>query len=208
MARLTRDQVEALTILFDTFAIKDQRKYYEKAINRYRKSGAQVNRLRAYFSLFTGLAAALAGLIVQTSFVPGARCNVAGGIPSDCTFLTGITALLSIIAVAAPALGGALGTLADLYQWDRLTSIYENALDTLGIADAYSPDSEIDDLATYRASMNAFSQGTLNVMEDEAAQWGQLVRQPEEISKFIDAEREKVQRNEDFLRRQGASSGG
>jgi len=208
MARLNRDQMEALSILFDTFALKDQRKYYDKTIQRNRNAGSQVNRIRAFFSLLTGLSAALAGLIVQTSFVSGGHCNAGGGLPSDCAFLTAITAFLSIFAVVAPAIGGAFGTLADLYQWDRITSIYENALETLGVADAYSPDPEIDNDSTYRASLNAFAQGTINVMEDEAAQWGQLVRPPEEIEKFIAAEQEKVERTEEMLRRAGGAPQG
>jgi hypothetical protein len=74
--------------------------------------------------------------------------------------------------------------LADLYQWDRLVTVYSAALENIEVADARSPDPEMDDLS-YRAALNAYMDGTLSVMRDESAQWGQLIRTPAQIEKFL-----------------------
>lgn len=188
MARLTRDQMRALNILFDEFALHDQESYYQRTLEKYRKSASQVNRIRAFFAFLAGLAAALAGLTVQSVFASPVRCAtpIAAENHLYCGAMGVLVIVASVLAVIAPALGGAFSTLADLYQWDRLITIYENARDTLKVADAYSPDDEMPDVE-YRASLIAFAHGALNVMQDEAAQFGQLIRQPERIEQYIAA---------------------
>jgi hypothetical protein len=198
MARLDRKRIEALDKLFDEFALKDQRTYYQSRIGRYRTAAGQINLIKASFAFVAGLSAALAGLIVQSSLLAEGRCGVTPIPDADqlyCEGLNTLVAVLAILAVVAPAIGGAFNTLADLYQWDRLVTVYDNALRNLAIADARSPDPEMDDL-TFRASLNAYTQGTLTVMEDEAAQWGQLIRTPEQIESFIEAEREKLRQQD------------
>jgi PHP family Zn ribbon phosphoesterase len=86
----------------------------------------------------------------------------------------------------APAIGAAFTTLADLFQWDRQTQIYDTALENLEVADAQSPLASMNDIE-YQAALNAFSEGTLTVMRDETTQWGQLIRTPESLQKYIDA---------------------
>lgn len=97
-----------------------------------------------------------------------------------------------LMAVVAPALGGAFSTLADLYQWDRQVMLYEDALKNMAIADARSPDPEMDDM-TYELAMKAYAFGSLSVMYDEAAQWGQIVRTPQQIDEFIERARARAE---------------
>jgi len=110
-----------------------------------------------------------------------------------CTTTKVIVGILMVTAVVAPALGAASNTLADLYQWDRMTAIYDAALENIEVADAQSPYDDMDDL-TYRASLRAMIEGTLTVMSDETAQWGQSVRTPVQLDKFVEEERAKLER--------------
>jgi hypothetical protein len=175
-----RKHMEALYQIFNRFALDDQRRYYRNTRDRYRLAANQVNQIRAFFALLTGISAALSGLIVQS----GQRMDGLNLV----TVVLGASLLISIIG---PALGGAFGTLADLYQWDRLLNIYDSGLENIEVADSRSPDSEMPD-DVYWASLRAFTEGTLNIMRDETAQWGQLIRTPEQITQFIEAEQAKV----------------
>ncbi|MBX3085373.1 MAG: hypothetical protein KF716_27310 [Anaerolineae bacterium] len=179
MATLTRDESEALYRLFNRFALEDQRNYYRTIIAKSRTAARQVNQLRAVFALLTGLSSALAGLIVAT--------DAGAGNPATAT----IVVTLLVIAIVTPIIGSAFGTLGDLYQWDRLTTVYEGALQNIEVADALSPDSEDDD-KNYTAALRAFAEGTLSVMRDESAQWGQLIRPPRQIEEFLQAEARKA----------------
>lgn len=190
---IERKRAEMLHSLFNEFSLADQRSYYAQQVQRNRTAATQVNRIRATFALFTGLASAMAGLIV---LLHDSTCPISDGgasVNPDCTWvLVGVNVLL-LIAVVAPAIGGAFGTLADLFQWDRLVKIYEVALENLEVADAKSPLDEMPD-ARYAISLKAYSEGVLAVMRDETAQWGQVIRTPESIERFIEREMERVQR--------------
>jgi hypothetical protein len=179
--------------LFNTFALEDQRRYYQVSIDKNRQAARQVGKLRAICSLLAGLAAAIGGFIVQSSMADGqcAAASSAAASAASCGGLQLVVGILLFVAIVAPVFGGALGTLADLFQWDKLVTIYDAARDSLEVADARSPIAEMDDL-TYLASLRAFAEGTLAVMRDETAQWGQLIRTPEQIDKFIDEERAKA----------------
>src|SRR5579859_886614 len=184
-----RDYLEGLYQVFRKFMLEDQRKYYQKTMDRYETSAKQVNTIRAGLSLLTGIAAALVGLIVVSQ--PYNQCFV---LPlsqvEQCGAIRGIVMFLMVVAIVAPALGGAFGTLADLYQWDRVRTIYQASLENIGVANAFRPDPDMDQ-ATYRASLRAYTEGTLNVMRDESAQWGQLIRTPEQLDRFIAEETAK-----------------
>ncbi len=190
MPELTRKQTEALYELFDQFALDDQRNYYRSAVSTYRDSATSVNRFRAAFSFLTGFASALAGLLVLTALPGNGQCAPGN---TNCTVITILVFILLVIAIVAPVIGGAFGSLADLYQWDRLVTVYSNALENIEVADAASPDPAMDDLK-YRASLNAYASGTLQVMRDESAQWGQLIRTPPQIEEFLAKEAEKARR--------------
>ncbi len=224
MPPLERKHTEALYALFKDAALEDQRRYYQRAVKRNRNAASQVNRLRALFALLTGLASALAGLIVAQSAAMGGieACNptvlraIAAGAPAveiqttltpeeeaaiqsgqgapipDCTAINTVVPLLLVVAVVAPALGAAFTTLADLYQWDRLITVYDVALENLEVADAQSPVPSMDDLV-YRAALRAYTEGTLSVMRDETAQWGQLIKTPESLDAFVAQEATKAQ---------------
>lgn len=209
-----RERLEALYEVFKVVALEDQRRYYRYRIDRCRRAAGQVNLLRAFFALLTGLASALAGLIIATaagtslvsqcaldrltpiaaSAAAGATLDVAATAANisavtadlDCSLVNVVVPLLLVVAVVAPAVGAAFTTLADVFQWDRQTQIYDTALENLEVADAQSPLTAMNDIE-YQAALNAFSEGTLTVMRDETTQWGQLIRTPESLQKYIDA---------------------
>jgi hypothetical protein len=183
---LTRKQMEALYEVFNSFALEDQRSYYRTAVTKFRRSASQVNLFRASFSFLTGFASALAGLLVMAN--SSGQC---GATDSGCTAVGVLVFLLLIIAIVAPVLGGAFSNLADLYQWDRLTTVYSAALENIEVADALSPDAEMPD-DRYRRSLQVYGTGTLQVMRDESAQWGQLIRTPTNIEKFLAEEEERA----------------
>lgn len=176
--------------LFNKFALNDQRSYYEKTRERFQISALQVNRIRALLGLFTGMCAALAGLIVQIYFVNQDQCNADG---TFCGFLQALVTFLTILAVVLPAFAALFNTLADLYQWDRQIEVYDSASKTLEVADAQSPLPEETD-AEYRAALVAYAEGTLSVMSDETAQWGQSIRTPRQLEAFIEASRQQTGR--------------
>lgn len=183
-----RQELEARYKLFDKFAVKDQKAYYEKTIQKNRRAGVQINRYRAGFAFLTGLCSALVGLIVQTTFVDSATCGtLAQSPPGSCDFLSAFAMFLAVMAVVLPAIGTFFSTLGDLYQWDKMTSIYDAALENLEVADSLSPSEKIPENETevYEASVMAFAEGTLNVMRDETAQWGQSIRTPAQIEEFL-----------------------
>jgi hypothetical protein len=180
MEMTDRKEMQARYHLFDEFALKDQKRYYERTIEKNRKSAAQVNFYRAIFALLTGLFAALAGIITATTSEDSSWIYIAGA--------------CAVLAVVLPALGGAFSTLADLYQWDKLNTIFESALENMEVADALSPSEKIIDDVVFRASTRAYAEGALTVMSDETAQWGQSIRTPSQIESFVAEERAKVER--------------
>ena len=182
MTQFNRKDYEARYALFNRFALNDQRNYYSRTIDKHRLADGQVNRIRATLALITTLSSALAGLLILNNFTAGQQCEVITA--GYCANLQGFIAFLVILSVAMPALGGFFTSLADLYQWDRLISIYEAAIENIEVADARSPLEEMDDI-DYLASLQAFSEGTLQVMSDETAQWGQSIRTPRAIEEFV-----------------------
>lgn len=194
MKPMSQADLEARYQLFNKFALADQRTYYKKTMGIFRKSAAQVNGLRAASAFLTGAAAALAGLLVQIYFVDGASCGANALNPGDnCQMMRMLVSFLAGMAIVMPIVGTIFGTLADLYQWDRLTTIYEAATENLVLADALSPRPQ-DKGVVYRAKLRAFAEGTLVVMEDETAQWGQAIRTPESLDRFIAEEKARAAR--------------
>jgi hypothetical protein len=194
---LLRKDLEARYELFEQFALQDQRRYYSSISKRHRTAASQVNRVRAGLSLLTGLAAAAAALIVQSAFVPGAICyvseaNPTASFPPQCGLLQQLTGIFTVMAIALPAFGALFSTLADLYQWDRLITIYDAALQNIEVADAQSPDETVPDDVTYRAAFLAYTEGTLSVMSDETAQWGQAIRTPAQLETYLSRAEERA----------------
>lgn len=188
--------LKARYLLFDKFALKDQKQYYKRTIHKYRRAAAQVNQFRAFFSLLTGISAAAAGLIVQTSFTEGTTCNATiANVPDNCNEWKLAVIILAAFAIVLPAIGAIFSTLADLYQWDKLSDIFEVALQNLEVADSLSPSPNMPDeeIEIFGASVRAFAQSTLDVMSDETAQWGQSIRTPAQIEHFIEAERQRAE---------------
>lgn len=190
-----RTYLEALNTVFDRFALKDQLSFYRNANARNAAAARQVNKIRASLALLTGLSAALAGLLVQTTLPVGAdqKCfaaDVSGagvpffGMTLSCGVLQAVIIISLVATVVMPAFAAAFNILSDLYQWDRLLVFYEQAIEKATVADALSPVPEMDD-RVYAAALRAFSEGTLGVMADETAQWGQLIRTPPTIEQFL-----------------------
>jgi len=196
MTMMNREDLKARYELFEKFALEDQRSYYQRTIAKHKKAAQQVNVIRASVALSTAICAALVGLI-SAFYFSGAQplCELPLTDESS-AFCSGIyifTFILIVLAIGLPALGGFFNSLADLYQWDRLIAIYDSAVENIEVADARSPDDEMDDL-NYRASLRAFAEGTLQVMSDETAQWGQSIRTPPALEKFVDDEIELATR--------------
>jgi len=173
-----RNYQRAVYEIFHEFALEDQQSYYARKMNDNRAAARTVNFWRAFFSFMAGVASALMALIVGVS---GVDCTV-GVVSFTCVGL----GTLAIVSVVAPAIGAAFTTLGDLYQWDRTSAIYEVAIENLKVADAESPDEGEDD-AAYRAALVAYTMGTLQVMKDETAQWGTLIRTPQQLENFVNS---------------------
>jgi hypothetical protein len=192
MANLSRKELEVRYEMFDKFSLVDQRAYYLRTIEKHDDASSQVNRIRAMISLFTGISSAIAGLVVAVYFTSNGSCaQTVDILPEHCLYLGVLVDAAILLSVALPALGGFFGTLADLYQWDRQISIYKAAAESVEVADAHSPYDEMDD-ETYRASLIAYAQGTLQVMSDETAQWGQSIRTPKGLEAYVKEAREKA----------------
>lgn len=195
MTDLTRKDLEARYVLFEYFALRDQRNYYSRTIKKYDDAASQVNNIRATVSLFTGIAAALAGLLAQAYFTTTGICyadpDVIETIPVWCSQVSIVINIAIILSVALPAINGLFNTLADLFQWDKQISIYKNALENIEVADAHSPIDDMDD-EHFLASILAYTEGTLQVMSDESSQWGQSIRTPKGIQAYIEEAKEKA----------------
>lgn len=165
--KFSREEMIARYHLMNRYVLEDQRSYYNRAITKNEKSAKGVNFLRALFTLAAGIASLLAAFLADS--------------PPELNWLV---SLLVIVAVVAPTMGSAFTTLADLYQWERLTAIYQTARKSLAIADALSPLEEMPD-EIYLASLDAFSESTLRVMKDESAQWGQVIKTPERLREYV-----------------------
>lgn len=101
--------------------------------------------------------------------------------------------VFTIAAIVLPAFGALFSTLADLYQWDRLITIYDAALENIEVADANSPEDIIEEDSTYRAALTAYTEGTLSVMSDETAQFGQAIRTPPQLEQFLEQSRKRAE---------------
>lgn len=174
---LKREDLEVRYKMFDRFALEDQRNYYKVISQRYRLANSQVNRFRALLAFLTGFSAAGASLLVQAG-----------------SSVEWLIALFTIFAIVLPAFGALFSMLADLYQWDRLITIYDAASENIEVADAQSPDDGITDEVTYRAALMAYAEGTLSVMSDETAQWGQAIRTPAQLEKYLDDAKRHTER--------------
>jgi hypothetical protein len=130
---------------------------------------------------------------IDNETVQAALTALSNSDAANCGFIEGVVNFLMIMAVVAPAIGGAFTTLASLYQWDRTVSIYEGALDNLEVADSQSPLDDMDDL-TYKAALRAYVENTLRVMAEETSQWGQSVRTPPDLEAFVEEEKRKAAR--------------
>jgi hypothetical protein len=189
MAESRQTELKARGMLFDKYALKDQLHYYEDTVKRNEKALRQVNQIRATLSLLTGLASAMAALITQIALTQGAICHADVIATSairnaSCPWIRGFMLACIVASIVLPAIGGFFNSLMDLFQWDRLISIYESATENIRRADSLSPDDEQPE-DEYVQSYYDYVHGTLQVMSDETAQWGQSIRAPQSTENFV-----------------------
>jgi len=189
----SRYSAEALNLLFTERAFEDQRGYYEQKTRRNSRAAKQITTLRAFFAFFAGLASASATLLfaLKASGTCSADPAIAGSATAWCPVLNGLLVALPIFSIVFPVLGAAFHTLTDLYQWDRLTTVYETALENLTSAGAKAPPPRIAN-TIYERYVQIYALNTLAVMRDEAGQWGQLVKAPEETAAFLAGAQERI----------------
>lgn len=168
--------------LFLDHAFRDQRTYYESQVTRNRVAAGQVNILRATMTFLAGLTSALAGYIVYDLLSPGGLCNA--NEPDICGTMQTLLPVLPFLSIILPAIGAGLTTLGDLYQWERLSTIYDEALKNLEVADAQSPKPNMAP-DEYQHWLRIYALGTLSVMRDETAQWGQSIKTPAALDDYL-----------------------
>lgn len=183
--------------LFEKSALNDQRNFYNFVREKNQAAARQVNQTRAGLAFGAGVSAAMAGTIAQIYFANGACGTEMVNKPITCNPLQGIIVVLTVLSVALPALAALFNTLADLYQWDRTTEIYEIASQTIEYADALSPVEQEDDVA-YRTALIKCAEATLAVMQDEQTQWGRSMRTPSQLDEFV---KEQVRKTESSAKR-------
>lgn len=196
MPNFSREDFLTRYYVFDQFALNDQRNYYKLRKEEYRKASVQVNRFRAMFSALTGISAALAVFVLTVGgFTGNGVCSV-NPIPSECFGAQALASFLAVCSIVLPGIASFFSMLADLFQWDRFSDIYESASNNLERADAQLTDPEmIPDEVFFRAAYTAYVSGTLEVMSSETSQWGQVNNTVPSIEAFIEAQRQKDERN-------------
>lgn len=178
---LNRKDMEARYRLFDHFALSDQRTYYKRKTDDFRTSRLQVNRWRAGSSLATVVTTSMTAVLAPQAF--NDACIASG----ECFQLQLVVGLLAALSIIFPAIGGFFGALLSLYQWDKFVHIYSSADENLEVADAHMNNIEtIPDDERFIGSYLAYTEGTLDVMASETAQWGQTVKTPAQIEAFIE----------------------
>lgn len=185
MAKFNKSDFKIRYELFDKYALKDQELYYDKVIRRSDLASSQVNFIRASLALFTGIASAVAAVVAQAYLV--GECNP----QAFCNTMEGIVIFAVIISILLPAIGGFFSSLADLYQWERISTIYDSAKRNIKVADAMSPHDE-EEYKEYVSSFAAYVNGTLQVMSDETAQWGQSIQEPQKTKTFREQARKRA----------------
>jgi len=168
--------------LFQKFALNDQRSFYVRTVERYEAAAKDVNRIRALLALLTGFCSALATVFASLYFTNNKVCSTED-LSNFCSTLHFVVQTAIVFSVALPALGAFFNMLSDLYQWDRLTPLYEEADRALVSADALSPLPD-QDLVDYLANYLAYANRTLDVMQDETTQWGLSITEPKGIEDY------------------------
>jgi hypothetical protein len=184
-----RYTAEALNLLFTERAYEDQAEYYEQRTRRNKLSVKQVTALRATLAFFAGLSSASATLLftfkVRSGCPTFAAIDLAKVVPgAECSVLSAVLIALPIFCIVFPALGAAFHTLSDLYQWERLGTVYETAMANLKSAGAKAPLPSMSNTA-YDKLLEIYALNTLAAMRDEATQWGQLIKAPDATTTFI-----------------------
>jgi len=197
MPNFSREDMFARYYVFDRFALDDQRTYYKLRKEEYRKASVQINRFKALFSALTGISAALAVFVLTIGGFTGDGTCSAAVRPDSCLPAQTVASFLAICSIVLPGIASFFSMLADLFQWDRFADIYESAANNLERADAQLTDPEmIPDETFFRAAYTAYVSGTLEVMTSETSQWGQVSTAVPSIESFIEAQRQKDERNQ------------
>jgi len=196
MPNFSREDLTTRYTVFDRFALDDQRNYYKFRKEEYRLASVQVNRFKALFSALTGISAALAVFVLTVGgFTGNGVCSEVTR-PDSCLGPQAFASFLAICSIVLPGIASFFSMLADLFQWDKFSDIYESAANNLERADAQLTDPDmIPDETFFRAAYTAYVSGTLEVMSSETSQWGQVSNTVPSIESFIEAQRQKDERN-------------
>jgi hypothetical protein len=191
-----RYNAEALNLLFSERAFEDQEEYYAQRTRRNNLAAKQVTSLRATLAFFAGLSSAAATLLFtfkESSGCPRFVEIQLGKVTPDpgCAVLNALLVALPIFCIVFPALGAAFHTLSDLFQWERLGTVYGTAMANLKSAGAKAPLPRMSNSA-YDRLLEIYALNTLAVMRDEATQWGQLIKAPEATTSFIAGAEERA----------------
>lgn len=189
-----REELEARYKIFDKFALGDQRNYYIRKTDSFRKARGQVNMIRASMGLATVIATVFAITMAPQAF--GDACtNVSETVLAGCRQMQVWTSIAAGLSIIFPAIGGFFGALQGVYQWDKFVQIYKDAQESLEAADAQLTNrtGDIDD-ERFIAAYIAYTEGTLEVMASETSQWGQSVKTPAQIEAFVKRQVERASR--------------
>jgi hypothetical protein len=181
---LKPEHVRVLIKIFDEFCENDQLQYYKRKHKLYEKAQLEVTGLRAFCALLAGLGSALVFFVS-----PQLQGNTDG---------KGVLIMIAIVGVAfsiiGPALAAAFSTVSDLYQWRRFSEVFRDAWKSMERANGEEPVRPSSDALVLRAQLDRYVNTTLAVMEDETKQFGQFLRSPEDIEKFVKQAEERVER--------------
>jgi hypothetical protein len=193
MSKLSRKEMEIRYRLFQKANLQDYRNYATRVVSRTSKAEGQLVSLKALFALLAGLAAALAGFVVQNWYLNGGAC-VTEPIADYCGNLQILVGLLTIATIVFPAIAALFNTLIELYQFDDLVPVYEMTTENLEIVDSLAPLQEMDD-SVYEASLRTYGESTLRVMREETRRFEQAARiKPEQLERFVASQRAKAAR--------------
>lgn len=167
-----RERMKALNAIFENHALNDQISFYQKKSQRSRRAFYQSNTMRAIFAFLGGLASAIVAALSNA--------------PEEV-----VTAFV-MVAIIAPALATAVATYSSVYDWERLAKIYRDALNNVYLADALSPREEMTDEEFYMY-LTAYTDAVLDIMHEETAQFGNMIRSSQQIQDFLDKSRQRAQ---------------
>ncbi|MBK8024700.1 MAG: DUF4231 domain-containing protein [Chloroflexi bacterium] len=167
--RYDRETDESYERIFYEFMLNDTRSFYHSKIRSYRQAARECGLIGA-FALLVGSIATAAAAILSPNAPDLATCG-----DLLCQLHASISPLLVLVTLMSAGIAIFFFMLPLLQQWERRIVTFETSLENLEVADAYSPVPQMDDRA-FRLELETFAENALRTMEEEAAQFGQIIR--------------------------------